>query len=123
MPTESSYYIALQLALETNNAGAIEALVQRALKGYAKALFFGARLPRIYTDLIFTAWQCFEHCKVQPARLLLAAGLPIESILLSRVPHCNRFTLLATTVCAYKRWDGVAAQAELVDMLLVAGAN
>lgn len=123
MSPESNYFLALRHALETNNAGAIESLVQRAYKAYAKALFFGARQPRIYTDLIFIAWQCVEHCEVRSTRLLLAAGLPIESILLSRVPHCNRFTVLETAVCAYYPLGGVAAQTELIDLLLAAGAS
>ncbi|MCU1329952.1 MAG: hypothetical protein JWN34_5322, partial [Bryobacterales bacterium] len=96
MSPESNYYLALQHALETNNVGAIESLVQRAMQAYAKALFFGARQPRIYTDLNFIAWKCVNHCEVRTTRLLLAAGLPIESILLSRVPHCNRFRVLET---------------------------
>ncbi len=123
MPTESSYYIALQHALETNNTGAIESLVRRAMEAYAKALFFGARQPRIYTDLNFIAWKCVNYCEMRPTRLLLAAGLPIESILLSRVPHCNRFTVLETAVCGFNRLATVAVQAELIDMLLVAGAS
>lgn len=123
MPTESTYYLALQHALETHNVAAVKSLVQRAIKAYTKALFFGARQPGIYTDLIFTAWRCVNYCEVRPTRLLLAGGLPVESILLSRAPHCNRFTVLATAVCAYTRLAGTAVQAELIEMLLEAGAD